>query len=80
MVVVLSEFVTHPVSKFEATRNPELREQPQRTINRYQPDLGASCPDLLQTLVLLRDQRPQNRRSLRRRLVPCAPYLPDRRP
>jgi len=54
MVVVLSEFVTHPVSKFEATRNPELREQPQRTINRYQPDLWASCPDLLQTLVLLR--------------------------
>ena len=80
MVVVFGELVTRPVAKVEAAHDTQVPQEIQRAVYRHQPNFGTPGANLLETLVLLLHERTQHRHPLRRRLVPPAPHLSDRRP
>jgi hypothetical protein len=76
-VVVLGQLVARAMAEIEPAHQPQLREEVQRPVHRYQSYPGAPRPDPLQALVLLGPDRFQYRHPLRRRLEPPPPYLPD---
>src|SRR5918997_1204750 len=80
MVVILGELVSRSVAEIQSAHDAQLPEEAQSAVHGYQPDLGAPRPYLLQALMLLLRQRPQDRHALRRRLVSSAPHLPNSRP
>lgn len=74
MVVVLGQLVARAVPEIQPPHQPYPGEEVDRPVDGHEPDLGATSPDLLQTLVLLRRERSQYRYPLRRRLVPAPSY------
>src|SRR5215208_3279514 len=79
VMVVPGELIARPVPQVQAAHDPELAQQFQRTVHRYQPDLWAPHPNLLEALMLLLSERTQHRHTLRCRFVPPPPHPPDRR-
>ena len=77
MVVILSELVARSIAEIQPAHDAQLSEEAQGAVHRHQPHLRAPRPNLLQALMLLLSQCPQDRHSLRCRLVPPAPHLPD---
>ena len=80
MVVILGKFIARPVTEIQPTHDTQPPKEIQGTVHRHKPDLGAPNPNLLQALVLLLHQRPQDCHALWRRLVSPTPHLPDSRP
>ncbi len=72
--MVLGQLIARPVPKVQTPRDPDIRHQRQRPVERHEPNVRASVPDLLEALVLLRSERPQYLDPLRRRLEAPSTY------
>src|SRR5918997_1409581 len=80
VMMVLGQLVARAISEVQPPHRPDLREKVERAVDGHQPHPRTAAPDLLHALVLLRSQRPQYRKPLRRRPVTAPPKLPDYRP